>query len=244
MLLDGEAVTGAVEGDKYSYTPAEDMADGKHSVSVTVTRADEKSVTRSWNFFVGEGGETLYFGQIHAHTAEYSDGVGTMLCERPDGKYIPLTCTIDTIYLKAVLPDECLSRPGMYLYTANWAQAGTLRRTQIYKTIIQSTDNGRWKPHECPGTPAWATEIFVKAEQIDAAVDAAMQAESVAIYNANAASDQRIAAQAAALNADIAKTKAQDARDAADAHADRAETAADSVTTSTVEETLEYLGIT
>ena len=78
MLLDGEAVTGTVSGDKFSYTPAEDMADGKHAVSVTITRADGKSVTRSWNFFVGEGGETLYFGQIHAHTAEYSDGVGTL----------------------------------------------------------------------------------------------------------------------------------------------------------------------
>ena len=181
---------------------------------------------------------------VSAWQTEYPDGVGTMLCERPDGKYIPITSTVDGTLLKAVLPDECLSRPGMYYYTANWAQAGTLRRTQIYKAIVQSTDNGRGLPHECPGTPAWATEIFVKAEQIDVAVDAATQAESVAIYNANAASDQRIAAQAAALNADIAKTKAQDARDAADGHADRAEAAADSVTTSTVEETLDYLGIT
>ena len=78
MLLNGEAVTGAVSGDKFSYTPAEDLADGKQTVSVTITRADGKSVTKSWNFFIGEGGETLYFGQIHAHTAEYSDGVGTL----------------------------------------------------------------------------------------------------------------------------------------------------------------------
>ena len=78
MLLNGEAVTGAVEGDKYSYTPTADLADGKQTVSVTITRADGKSVNKSWNFFVGEGGETLYFGQIHAHTAEYSDGVGTL----------------------------------------------------------------------------------------------------------------------------------------------------------------------
>ena len=78
MLLDGEEVPAAVEGDKFSYTPTEDMDDGKHSVSVTITRADGKAVTKSWNFFIGEGGETLYFGQIHAHTAEYSDGVGTL----------------------------------------------------------------------------------------------------------------------------------------------------------------------
>ena len=78
MQLDGEAVTGAVDGDKFSYTPASDLEDGKHSVEVSVTRADGKNAVKKWNFFVGEGGETLYFGQIHAHTAEYSDGVGTL----------------------------------------------------------------------------------------------------------------------------------------------------------------------
>ena len=78
MLLNGEEVPAVVDGDKFSYTPTADLADGKQAVSVTVTRADGKSVTKSWNFFIGEGGETLYFGQIHAHTAEYSDGVGTL----------------------------------------------------------------------------------------------------------------------------------------------------------------------
>ena len=78
MLLDGEAVTGAVSGDRYVYTPEEDLSEEKHTASVTITRADSKSVTKSWSFFVGEGGETLYFGQIHSHTAEYSDGVGTL----------------------------------------------------------------------------------------------------------------------------------------------------------------------
>ncbi len=78
MLLDDEAVPAQVSGSKLSYTPAEDLADGKHSVSVTITRADGKRVSKTWNFFIGEGGETLYFGQIHAHTAEYSDGAGTL----------------------------------------------------------------------------------------------------------------------------------------------------------------------
>ena len=78
MLVDDAEVAAAVSGDKLAYTPAENLLDGKHSVSVTITRADGKSVTKSWNFFVGAGGETLYFGQIHAHTAEYSDGAGTL----------------------------------------------------------------------------------------------------------------------------------------------------------------------
>ncbi|MBO4419818.1 MAG: S-layer homology domain-containing protein, partial [Oscillospiraceae bacterium] len=78
MQLDGETVAAVASGDKLSYTPAEDLADGKHNVSVTITRTDGKSVSKNWSFFVGEGGETLYFGQIHAHTAEYSDGAGTL----------------------------------------------------------------------------------------------------------------------------------------------------------------------
>lgn len=78
LKLDDEIVTGAVSGSKYVYTPAEDMTVGKHSLAVTITRADGKSVIRNWTFFIGEGGETLYFGQIHSHTAEYSDGAGQL----------------------------------------------------------------------------------------------------------------------------------------------------------------------
>ena len=78
MLVDDVEVNAAVSGNKLTYTPAEDMEDGKHSVSVTVTRTDGKTASKSWNFFIGAGGETLYFGQIHAHTAEYSDGAGTL----------------------------------------------------------------------------------------------------------------------------------------------------------------------
>ena len=70
MLLDGAEVPAVVEGDWIVYTPAKDLPDGKHTVQVTVNRPDGKSVTRKWMFFIGESGETLYFGQIHAHTAE------------------------------------------------------------------------------------------------------------------------------------------------------------------------------
>src|SRR5699024_9692988 len=59
-------------------TPAEAMADGKVSVTATVTRADEKSVSRTWTFTIGTAKYQLYFGQLHSHTAEYSDGAGTL----------------------------------------------------------------------------------------------------------------------------------------------------------------------
>ncbi|MBQ1677949.1 MAG: 5'-nucleotidase C-terminal domain-containing protein, partial [Oscillospiraceae bacterium] len=78
MELDEQTVPAVVEGEKLSYTPTEDLEDGRHSVRVSVTRADGKQAERSWNFFVGRDNETLYFGQLHSHTAEYSDGAGTL----------------------------------------------------------------------------------------------------------------------------------------------------------------------
>ena len=78
LELDSTKVTPTVTEGKVSYKPAAALSEGKHSVALTVTRADNKSIVKNWSFFVGEGGETLYFGQIHAHTAEYSDGAGTL----------------------------------------------------------------------------------------------------------------------------------------------------------------------
>lgn len=62
----------------YTYTPSQ-LADGKYTATVTVTRvSDGKSATESWSFHVGTPQYTAYFGQLHAHTAEYSDGSGTL----------------------------------------------------------------------------------------------------------------------------------------------------------------------
>ena len=79
MKLNDAAVTPVViEGNTATYTPAADLADGKYTVTVTITRADGKSVERSWSFTVGEATYQLYFGELHSHTAEYSDGTGTL----------------------------------------------------------------------------------------------------------------------------------------------------------------------
>ena len=78
LRLDGEAVNGTITDERISYMPAQDLAQGKHSVVFSVTRADGKTASKNWSFFIGEVGEMLYFGQIHAHTAEYSDGAGTL----------------------------------------------------------------------------------------------------------------------------------------------------------------------
>ncbi|MDD6022729.1 MAG: hypothetical protein PUC06_00605, partial [Oscillospiraceae bacterium] len=77
MTLNGTEVTAACEGGRVIYTPAEDMVDGRVNVTVTVTRADGKTASRSWSFTVGETTEQLYFGQLHSHTS-YSDGSGSI----------------------------------------------------------------------------------------------------------------------------------------------------------------------
>ncbi len=77
MTVNGTAVEAVYENGLVSYTPAADLADGRTSVTVTVIRADGKSVTKTWSFTVGENQFALYFGQLHSHTT-YSDGSGTL----------------------------------------------------------------------------------------------------------------------------------------------------------------------
>ena len=77
MTVNGEAVAAVYENGILSWTSAEDLADGRVSVVVTVTRADGKTASKSWSFTVGEAQYELYFGQMHSHTT-YSDGSGSL----------------------------------------------------------------------------------------------------------------------------------------------------------------------
>ena len=78
MKLNDVAVTPIVEGNTATYTPDTDMEDGKVTVWVKITRADGKSYETNWSFTVGVATYQLYFGELHSHTAEYSDGTGTL----------------------------------------------------------------------------------------------------------------------------------------------------------------------
>jgi len=77
MTINGEAVAAVFENGVLSYTPVEDMADGRTTVTVTVTRADGKTAEKVWSFTVGQAQFQLYFGQLHSHTT-YSDGSGSL----------------------------------------------------------------------------------------------------------------------------------------------------------------------
>ncbi len=62
----------------FSYVPSVSLPDGRYTASVLVTRKDGNFTTYEWSFIVGAPNYKLYFGQLHSHTAEYSDGAGTL----------------------------------------------------------------------------------------------------------------------------------------------------------------------
>ena len=77
MTVGGETVEAVYADGILSWTPAADMADGRVTVTVTVTRADGKTAEKTWSFTVGEQQYELFFGQLHSHTT-YSDGSGSL----------------------------------------------------------------------------------------------------------------------------------------------------------------------
>ena len=96
MTVNDAAVTPTVSGDKVSYVPAADLADGRTTVSVTLTRSDGKSVSRTWSFTIGKAQYQLYFGQLHSHTT-YSDGSGSLESALEYVKNLPENANVDFV---------------------------------------------------------------------------------------------------------------------------------------------------
>ena len=97
MKVNDTAVEASYADSKVSYTPAEDMADGRVNVTVTVTRTDGKTAEKSWSFTVGEAQYKLYYGQLHSHTGEYSDGSGTLQQALEYVKSLPESANVDFV---------------------------------------------------------------------------------------------------------------------------------------------------
>lgn len=126
---------------------------------------------------IGRAGETgiAVAVNVAGWQVSYPGGVGAIRCTRPDAKQQEISCTITNGLMIGELPDECTSRPGIYQLLATWTVEGAQQASNGYKVVVLSTTDGREAPPGCPGTPAWATQIFVQAEQINAALDAALQ---------------------------------------------------------------------
>ena len=96
MTVNGEKVNAVYQTGKVTYTPKDDMADGKVTVTVTVKRADEKTAEKTWSFTVGEAKSRLYFGQLHSHT-QYSDGSGTLESALKYVADLPASANVDFV---------------------------------------------------------------------------------------------------------------------------------------------------
>ena len=97
MTVNNKTVNADYENGKVVYTPTEDLADGRTTVTVTVTRtADSKTAEMTWSFIVGTAQYRLYFGQLHSHT-QYSDGSGSLEKALEYVKDLPESANVDFV---------------------------------------------------------------------------------------------------------------------------------------------------
>lgn len=82
LYLDGQEITGqcTLNAQSVSFTPSVDLAKGQHDVRMVVSdKAVPANTTDiSWTFYVGAPTFNFYYGQLHSHTGEISDGQGTL----------------------------------------------------------------------------------------------------------------------------------------------------------------------
>ncbi len=124
-----------------TYTPAEDLADGRVNAELTVTRADGKIASRSWNFTVGEAQYGLYYGQLHSHTGEYSDGSGTLQQALDYIKGLPESANVDFVAFtdhSNYFDASGNANPEAALYDLSKATAQSQQKWTEYKSKIAS----------------------------------------------------------------------------------------------------------
>ena len=96
MTVNDQPVEASYADGVLSYQAAEDMADGRVTVIVTVTRADGKTAEKMWSFYVGKAQYQLYFGQLHSHTT-YSDGSGSLEAALEYVEQIPASANVQFV---------------------------------------------------------------------------------------------------------------------------------------------------
>ncbi len=139
MTLNGEAVAAVYADDTVSYQPAEDLADGRVKVVITVTRKDGKSASKSWSFTVGESNYVLMFGQLHSHTGEYSDGSGTLQNALDYIAALPEEANVDFVAFtdhSNYFDKSGEANPEQALYDLSLATTYSQERWSTYKSTI------------------------------------------------------------------------------------------------------------
>ena len=102
MTVNGAQVNAAYDADTglYSYTPEEELPLGRTTVTVSAGHRPDSPLSDrveriSWSFVVGSDPGKLYFGQLHSHTGDYSDGVGTLAGALEHIAALPESANID-----------------------------------------------------------------------------------------------------------------------------------------------------
>ena len=145
LTVNEKAVKATYENGKVSYTPDEDMADGRVNVQLTVTRKDGKSATLNWYFIVGKAQYQLYFGQLHSHT-QYSDGSGTLDSALDYVKNLPESANVQFVAFtdhSNYFDTTSAANPEGALYDTSLATAYSQQRWKEYKDKIADFNNAQ-----------------------------------------------------------------------------------------------------
>ena len=145
LTVNGTAVKAAYDNGKVSYTPDEDMADGRVNVQLTVTRKDGKSATLNWYFTVGKAAYQLYFGQLHSHT-QYSDGSGTLDSALDYVKNLPDSANVQFVAFtdhSNYFDTTSAANPEGALYDMSLASSYSQQRWKEYKDKIADFNNAQ-----------------------------------------------------------------------------------------------------
>ena len=146
MTVNGETVDAVYAGGTVSYTPANDLADGRTTVTVTVTRADGKTASKSWSFTVGKAQYQLYFGQLHSHTGEYSDGSGTLASALDYIKNLPESANVDFVAFtdhSNYFDASGAANPEGALYDMSLATEQAQSKWSAYKNTVAEFNAGQ-----------------------------------------------------------------------------------------------------
>ena len=138
MTVNGEAVDAVYDGEKVTYTPSSDMADGKVTVRVDVKRADGKETYKAWSFTVGEATHQLYFGQLHSHTT-YSDGSGSLESALDYILNLPESANVDFVAFtdhSNYFDKSGAANPEGALYDMSLATADSQSAWNAYKSAV------------------------------------------------------------------------------------------------------------
>ena len=140
LKVNDQDVTPTVKNGRASYTPAQAMADGKVTVTATVTRDGGKTASRTWTFTIGTAKYQLYFGQLHSHTAEYSDGAGTLQEGLNYVANLPESANVDFVAFtdhSNYFDTSGAANPEAALYDASQMTAASAEKWNTYTGTIE-----------------------------------------------------------------------------------------------------------